>query len=180
MSGIPERVGITMGQRVIRAAIGLLVPLAITAVLMVLAPAGIYLWLKALHLASAVTWMAGMLGLIYLLSWHVNLPRDVEAAEVLVQAENWLLRAIVNPAMVLAWGIGLWLGWDAGWFASAWLQVKLVLVLALSGLHGWVVAAIRKVATGALKQPPRTLHNITGIGAAITLGVVILAVVKPM
>lgn len=166
-------------QRAIRAAIGLLVPLAITAGLVVLAPPGIYLWLKALHVASAVTWIGGMLGLTYLLSWHAEVA-DPATAKFMSRVESQLLQTIVNPAMVLAWGIGLWLAWDAGWFISGWLQVKLVLVLALSGLHGWIVGTIRAVAGGQSRRSARTFRKISLAGALVALGVIILAVVKPM
>ena len=55
--------------------------------------------------------------------------------------ERRLLRAIINPAMIATWVLGLWLAWNGpdlryGWFASGWLHVKLLLVLALPALHG--------------------------------------------
>ncbi|MEZ5788483.1 MAG: CopD family protein [Xanthobacteraceae bacterium] len=166
-------------QRTARAAIGLLVPLVIAAGLVFLAPPGVYLWLKALHVASAVTWVGGMLGLTYLLSWHAGVA-DAATVKLLSQVERQLLQNIVNPAMVLAWGIGLWLAWDAGWFASGWFHVKLVLVLALSGLHGWIVGTLRAVARGQSGRSATAYRRISLAGGLVALGVIILAVVKPM
>ena len=45
--------------------------------------------------------------------------------------ERRLLKAIINPAMIATWVLGLGLAWGGGWFAFHWLQAgKLVLVLA--------------------------------------------------
>lgn len=166
-------------ERVVRAAIGLLVPMVITAGLMVVAPPGTYLWFKAFHVAAAVTWVAGMLGLTYLLSWHARVT-DPETGNLLSRMESQVLHGIVNPAMVLAWGIGLWLAWDAGWYASGWFQAKLILVVALSALHGWVVGAIRGFAREESRPKRMTYGDVTVVGALVALGVIVLAVVKPM
>ena len=55
--------------------------------------------------------------------------------------ERRLLKAIINPAMVVSWALGLWLAWDGGWFAYGWFQAKVVLVLLMSALHGFLSAA---------------------------------------
>jgi len=166
-------------ERTIRAVIGLLAPMVITIGLFVVARPWMYLWLKAIHVASAVTWIGGMLGLTYLLRWHAGVS-DRAAAKLLSRVEEQLLQRVVNPAMVLAWGIGLWLAWDAGWFLGGWLHAKLVLVLGLSALHGWIVSAMRAMARGESQRSEKTFRNVTVIGAVVALGVIILAIVKPM
>lgn len=166
-------------QRIIRAVVGLAVPVAITVSLAVLAPPGAYLWVKAIHVAAAVTWICGMLGLGYLLSWHSGVT-DPASARLLSQVESQLLQGVVNPAMVLAWGLGLWLAWDAGWFSGGWFQLKLALVVALSALHGWIVGAVRAVARGKSQRSRTMYRDITVAAAVVALGVIILAVVKPM
>ena len=60
--------------------------------------------------------------------------------------ERRLLRAIINPAMIATWLLGLWLAWEGGWFAAHWLQAKLVLVLVLSGVHGLLARWVRDFA----------------------------------
>ena len=47
--------------------------------------------------------------------------------------ERRLLQAIINPAMIVTWLLGLWLAWSGGWFAAPWLHAKLALVLAMIG-----------------------------------------------
>lgn len=165
--------------RIIRTVVGLVVPVVITIGLVLLAPAGAYLWLKAVHVAAAVTWISGLLGLVYLLSWHAGVTDEV-TAKMFSQVENGLLRKVVNPAMVVAWGIGLWLAWDAGWYAGIWFQVKLGFVLGLAALHGWVVGAMRKIQRGQSEQSGTMFKDIAVAGAVVALGVIVLAVVKPM
>jgi putative membrane protein len=166
-------------HRIIRAVIGLVVPAAIAVGLVVVAPTGAYLWLKAIHVAAAVTWISGMLGLIYLLSWHAGVTDGI-TTKLLSQLEFRVLQGIVNPAMVLAWGIGLWLAWDAGWYGSGWFHVKLGLVLALSALHGWVIGAMRAMARGRSERSGMMYRDIAVAGAAVAIAVIVLAVVKPM
>lgn len=120
-----------------------------------------------------------MLGLGYLLSWHSGVT-DPASARLLSQVESQLLQGVVNPAMVLAWGLGLWLAWDAGWFSGGWFQLKLALVVALSALHGWIVGAVRAVARGKSQRSRTMYRDITVAAAVVALGVIILAVVKPM
>jgi uncharacterized membrane protein len=51
--------------------------------------------------------------------------------------ERRLLRAIINPAMMVTWLAGLYLVWAGGWYKSGWFHVKFLLVLILSGVHGF-------------------------------------------
>jgi putative membrane protein len=60
--------------------------------------------------------------------------------------ERRLLRAIINPAMIATWLLGLWLAWSGGWFASHWLHVKLALVILMSGVHGMLSRYVRDFA----------------------------------
>lgn len=167
-------------QRLGRAAVGLAIPLLIAGTLAGLAPGAAYPWLKAFHLIAAMAWIGGMVGICYLLAWHAGAGLDSPSGEVLAGIEDRLLQRVVNPAMVLAWGIGLWLGWENGWFASPWLQAKLVLVLGLSGLHGWIVGAVRAFADGGSVRAAR-LYRLVGLAGGLAAAVtIVLAVVKPM
>ena len=60
--------------------------------------------------------------------------------------ERRLLRAIINPAMIATWVLGLWLAYDGGYFKSGWLHGKLLLVLILSALHGLLSRWVREFA----------------------------------
>ena len=164
----------------LRAVIGLAAPLLVAGALGILAPVNIYLWLKAFHLVAAFAWMGGMIGVVYLFAWHARAEPGSPQAAMLSALERRIVQLVVNPAMVITWGIGLWLAWRGGWFSSPWLQAKLGLVVVLSGLHGWAVGAVRSFAEGGQGRGVRFYVGVNIAGVLLTVAVVVLAVVKPM
>src|SRR6516162_3031608 len=101
----------------------------------------VYGWVKAFHIIAVIAWMAGMLYLPRLFVYHAVAEKGSVQSETFKLMERRLLRAIINPAMIAVWVLGLWLAWNGpdshyGWFASPWLHAKLLLVVALSALHG--------------------------------------------
>src|SRR5215208_5541952 len=105
-----------------------------------------YEWLKAFHIIAVIAWMAGMLYLPRLFVYHCEADVGSRQSETFKVMERRLLRIIINPAMIAAWLLGLWLAWRGGWFAAPWLHTKLVLVLAMSALHGILVKHVRNFA----------------------------------
>ena len=99
-----------------------------------------YLWLKAFHVIAVIAWMAGMLYLPRLFVYHCEAEPGSKQSETFKVMERRLLKAIINPAMVVTWVLGLWLAWSGGWYASGWLQAKIVAGMLMSGLHGFLRA----------------------------------------
>ena len=66
-----------------------------------------YLWVKALHVIAVIAWMAGMLYLPRLYVYHCAAAPGSAQSETFKVMERRLLRAIINPAMILAWVLGL-------------------------------------------------------------------------
>src|SRR6201994_3398138 len=95
-----------------------------------------YEWIKALHVIAVIAWMAGMLYLPRLFVYHCEAEPGSKQSETFKIMERRLLKAIINPAMVMTWVFGIGLAWGGGWFSSYWLQGKIALVLALLGVHG--------------------------------------------
>jgi putative membrane protein len=164
----------------LRAAIGFAAPLLFAGVLGILAPLSIYLWLKAFHLVAAIGWIGGMLGVLYLFVWHARAEAASPQAAMLRGLERRVVQLVVNPAMVITWGIGLWLAWQGNWFSSGWLQAKLGLVVALSGLHGWVVRTVRRFSAGGQGRRVRLYVVVHVASVLLAVAVIVLAVVKPM
>src|SRR5882757_2444678 len=92
----------------------------------------VYLWIKALHVIAVISWMAGMLYLPRLFVYHCEAEIGSKQSETFKVMERRLLRAIINPAMIVTWLAGLYLAWSGHWFASGWFYGKLLLVLILS------------------------------------------------
>jgi putative membrane protein len=138
-----------------------------------------YDWVKAVHVMAIIAWMAAMLYLPRLFVYHCDAAKGSELSETLKVMERRLLRVIMNPAMVLAWVLGLWLAWQAGWFKAPWFHAKLVLVLLLSGMHGQLSAAVRAFAEDRNTKSQRYWRIMNEVPALLMVGIVILVIVKP-
>ncbi len=88
-----------------------------------------YEWLKAFHVIAVIAWMAGMLYLPRLFVYHCDADPGSRQSETFKVMERRLLKAIINPAMIATWVLGLWLAWQGGWFSAPWLHAKLALVI---------------------------------------------------
>jgi protoporphyrinogen IX oxidase len=123
--------------------------------------AGLYPWLKAFHIIAIIAWMAGMLYLPRLFVYHSVAEIGSVQSETFKVMERRLLRAIINPAMIAAWVLGLWLAWSGNWISAPWLHAKVVLVLVLSGFHGmlvrWTTEVLPDHERGA--DPPHDRHR---------------------
>ncbi|GAA0736754.1 CopD family protein [Sphingomonas japonica] len=144
---------------------------------------GAYLWVKAAHVIFVIFWMAGLFILPrYLVHHQEGLGDPAEAAR-WVEREGKLRRIILTPALIAVWGIGLVLAANLGLFGGGeglgWLHAKLLLVLLLSGYHGWSVGYSKRLARGEATVANRTLRMLNEIPALGVTLIVILAVVRP-
>lgn len=140
---------------------------------------GAYLWVKAAHLIAVIFWMAGLF----------MLPRyaiyQAESAPGSAEDRAWTLRTarlrriIVSPAMMLVWVLGLALMLNIGALAMAWFHAKLLLVVLLSGYHGWAVGLSRRLASGWRPADTRRLRLLNEVPALATILIVVLVIVKP-
>ena len=65
-----------------------------------------YEWIKALHVIAVIAWMAGMLYLPRLFVYHCEAEIGSKQSETFKVMERRLLRAIINPAMIVTWLAG--------------------------------------------------------------------------
>jgi protoporphyrinogen IX oxidase len=136
-------------------------------------------WIKALHVIAVIAWMAGMLYLPRLFVYHCEAPAGSPQSEMLKVMERRLLRIIVNPAMIATWVFGLTLAWLTGAYADLWFQLKFVLVIAMSGLHGMFAATVKRFGRDANTRPQRFYRIINEVPMLLVIGIVILVIVKP-
>jgi protoporphyrinogen IX oxidase len=138
-----------------------------------------YEWAKALHIIAVISWMAGMLYLPRLFVYHCDAEIGSKQSETFKVMERRLLKAIINPAMIATWILGLYLAWSGGWFASGWLHAKLLLVLLMSGVHGFLSARVRDFALDRNTRSAKFYKIINEVPTVLMIGIVILVVVKP-
>ena len=138
-----------------------------------------YEWLKAFHVIAIIAWMAGMLYLPRLFVYHCEAEPGSRQSETFKVMERRLLTVITNPAMAVSWVLGLWLAWTGGWYAAGWLHAKVLLVLLLSGAHGFLARCVREFAADRNRYSQRFYRIINEVPTILMIGIVILAVVKP-
>ncbi len=138
-----------------------------------------YAWVKALHVIAVISWMAGMLYLPRLFVYHADATAGSDKSETFKVMERRLLRAIINPAMIVTWATGLWLAWKVFGFLGGWLHAKIALVVVLSGVHGYLSASVRRFAGDANEKASRHWRIVNEIPTLIMIAVVILVIVKP-
>ena len=137
-----------------------------------------YLWIKAGHIIAVIAWMAGLLYLPRLFVYHCDAEAGSKRSEMLKIMERRLLRAIMTPAMILAFVFGAALidivGLDGGW-----LHAKLALVVVLAAGHGFMARWRRDFAEDCNSRSQRFYRIANEVPAVLMVAIVILAVVKP-
>ena len=139
----------------------------------------LYAWLKAFHLIAAIAWMAGMLYLPRLFVYHCGAEPGSPQSETFKRMERRLLKAIINPAMIATWVLGLWLAWSGGWLMAGWFHAKLVLVVILSGVHGLFARWLKDFAADRNRHTATFYRLVNEVPTVLMIGIVIFAIVKP-
>lgn len=136
-------------------------------------------WILALHIIAVIAWMSGMLYLPRLFVYHTETKPRSDGSERFKVMERKLIRAIINPAMVAVWILGPLLAWLTGAYLDSWLQIKFLLVILMSGMHGFFVRCWRDFEADRNTRSQRFFRIANEIPAVLMVLIVILVVVKP-
>ncbi|CAA9507345.1 MAG: Protoporphyrinogen IX oxidase, novel form, HemJ [uncultured Sphingomonas sp.] len=138
-----------------------------------------YLWVKAAHVTFVIFWMAGLFLLPRFYVYHQETAAGSPEDRAWIERESRVRSIILNPAMILVWGLGLALALHIDAFSQGWFHGKLALVVALSAYQGWLGAYGKKLASGVRPlsgKAVRMINEVPGIAAAI---IVVLVIVRP-
>ena len=138
-----------------------------------------YNLLRGLHIIAVIAWMAGLLYLPRLFVYHCETETGSRQSETFKLMERRLLKAIINPAMIVTWLAGLYLAWAGHWLSAGWLHGKFLLVLILSGIHGFFSRCVRDFAADRNTRSQRFYRIINEVPTVLMVGIVVLVVVKP-
>lgn len=140
-----------------------------------------YPWIKALHIVFVIAWMAGMLYLPRLYVYHADVAAGSPQSELFKVMERRLLRAIINPAMILVFIFGGLLLFTPGvidW-SQGWIHLKLGAVILLTAVHGLFARWRKQFARDANRHPASFYRKINEIPTVLMIVIVIMVVVKP-
>ena len=127
-------------------------------------------WVLAFHIIAVIAWMSAMLYLPRLFAYHTETAPGSESSERFKVMERRLLKGIMNPAMIAVWILGPLLAWLTGAYLDTWLQIKFVLVILLSGLHGFLVRCWRDFAADRNTRSARfyrIINEVPGISRVV-------------
>tara|TARA_A100001011_G_scaffold381832_1_gene450833 strand:- start:400 stop:837 length:438 start_codon:yes stop_codon:yes gene_type:complete len=140
-----------------------------------------YLLFKFLHIVSFTAWMAGMFYLPRLFVYHSEEKLNSNTYKKFLVMERKLIKIIMNPAMLLTWLFGLLLLLlDSNLVLQKWLHIKLVLLLFMSGTHGFYSYCSKLFLNRNNNYSSRFYRYINEIPTVLITLIVFLAVFKPM
>jgi putative membrane protein len=137
------------------------------------------LWLKAFHIMAVVAWFAGLFYLPRLFVYHADAKPGSELSETLKVMEYRLLTAIMTPAMVAVWVLGLTLAYWEGAFSDGWLHAKLALVFLLSGFQGALSRWTKDFAADRNSRSAKFYRIANEVPTVFLILIVLLVVLKP-
>ena len=138
-----------------------------------------YDWIKAGHVIFVIFWMAGLFMLPRYYVYHQEAAPGSAEERRWVDREKKLRGIILTPAMILVWAFGITLATIGNWWASGWLSAKLLVVVALSAYHGYMVGYGRKLARGERPVSGRALRLMNEVPGIAAVLIVVLVIVKP-
>ena len=138
-----------------------------------------YFWLKALHLIAVMSWMAGLLYLPRLFVYHAMVEAESVRAQTFKLMERRLLKAIMNPSMILSWALGLWmLHQNPQLLVMPWMWIKFSCVVMMTATH-MVFARMRRQLEQNISLNEKAYRWWNEVPTVLMIVIVIMAVVEP-
>lgn len=142
--------------------------------------ASYYLWFKAFHLISAISWMVGLLYLPRLYVYHSRVAVGSESDKTFQLMESRLLRIIMNPAMISTYTLGIINSYIYGLVAlGTWFYIKMTAVLGITIFHGLLSRWRKNFFDGKNNHSEKFYRMVNEVPALLMIIAVIMVIVKP-
>ena len=142
----------------------------------------LYLVIKSLHLIAVISWMAGLLYLPRIFVYHVENYKKKETVEVFEIMERRLYNFIMRPAMLFSWIFGIVLiylnGLDV--LSNLWMQIKLTLVIILSGYHEYLGKCLTSLKNKTNTKSAKFYRYINEIPTVLLILTIFVVIIKPL
>ena len=144
-----------------------------------------YLLFKSIHLIAVISWMAGLLYLPRIFVYHSEAIQNNKSEDLMSTfkvMERRLFNYIMNPAMVVAWILGILLIYSVGIdsLSNFWLQLKLFLVFILTVYHFFLFLCIKRFTKNNNSYSPKFYRIINEIPTILLIGIILVVVFKPL
>ena len=138
-------------------------------------------WVEAIHVIAVICWMAGMLYLPRLFVYHSKADKGSEMDLTFQTMERKLLRIIINPSMVITiiFGTIMLIQQDLLHSGEKWIHIKLMLVIILTVIHGFLAKERKKFIKGNNKRSAKFYVILNESIAVIMALIVIMVIVRP-
>ena len=142
----------------------------------------LYLTLKALHLISVISWMAGLLYLPRIFVYHSENVDEKNTSETFKVMERKLFNYIMMPAMILTWVFGILLIASLGISIvyELWVILKGVLVLLLTHYHFYLGKLVRLFEKDQNTKTAKFFRIINEVPTIMLIFIVFIVVFKPI
>ena len=142
----------------------------------------LYLVIKSLHLIAVISWMAGLLYLPRIFVYHVENYKKKETVEVFEIMERRLYNFIMRPAMLFSWIFGIVLIYLMGLdvLSNLWMQIKLTLVIILSGYHEYLGKCLTSLKNKTNTKSAKFYRYINEIPTVLLILTIFVVIIKPL
>lgn len=139
-----------------------------------------YMWFKAVHVITVISWMAGLFYLPRLFAYHTRAAIGSEMDKTFQIMEGRLLRIIMNPAMILTYIFGLINAHIYGFIAlGLWFHIKMTAVIGMTIFHGLLARWRKDFVAGKNRHSEKFYRVINEIPPILMVIAVIMVIVKP-
>jgi len=126
--------------------------------------------------------MAGLLYLPRIFIYHVENYEKKETTDIFEIMEKRLYNYIMRPAMLFSWIFGIILiylnGFDV--LANLWMQIKLVLVIILSGYHEYLGKCLINLKDRTNTKTAKFYRYINEAPTSLLILIVLIVIIKPL
>ena len=146
---------------------------------------------RGLHIIAVIAWVSGLLMLPRFYAYITSSQPGGELEQTMLKAARNLRMIILTPSLILAWSFGLFLfatylvpDWQRplGDLVAAvphWFWAKLLLVVGLSGYHGYLSAEGKRIAKGERRRSERFWRLSSEVPFLVAIAAVLLATLEP-
>ena len=141
-----------------------------------------YFLFKSIHLIAVISWMAGLLYLPRIFVYHVENYEKKETTDIFEIMEKRLYNYIMRPAMLFSWIFGIILIYINGLdvLFNIWIQIKLALVIILSGYHEYLGKCLTSLKNRTNTKSAKFYRYINEVPTILLILIVFVVIIKPL